>query len=146
MSEIQFQENIEWQERDLRNPFPLETNAPSFCLVEPDAKVCENASLPELIFVVGVSGSGHRQIKALVSKIHECEVAEFLPFLHIYEPGRDNDWSNLHYSIEEKHLLRKQLQYVVDDLGRARSEGKRDFGSKFFFHGKGCRYARHGEA
>ena len=119
------QEHIEWQERDLWNPFPWETDDPPFCLMVPEAKVCKNASLPELIFVVGVSGSGHRLIRALVSKINEYEIAEFLPFLHIYEPGRDSHWSNLHYAIVEKHLLRKRLQYVVDYLGRARSEGKR---------------------
>ena len=124
-SDIQFQENVEWQERDLWNPFPLEADAPSFCLAEPEAKVCENSSLPELIFVVGVSGSGHHLIKALVSKIHAYEIADFLPFLHIYEPGRDNNWSNLHYAIVEKHLLRKRLWYMVDLLGRARSKGKR---------------------
>ena len=85
-SDIQFQENVEWQERDLWNPFPLEADASSFCLVEPETKVCGNSSLPELVFVAGVSGSGHRLIKALVSKIHEYEIADFLPFfLHIYE-------------------------------------------------------------
>ena len=124
-SDIQFKEKVEWQESYLWNPFPLEADAPSFCLAEPEAKVCENSSLPELIFVVGVSGSGHQLIKALVSKIHAYEIAEFLPFLHIYEPGRDNDWSNLHYAIVEKHLLRKRLRYMVDLLGRARSKGKR---------------------
>ena len=81
----QVQENVEWQERDLWNPFPLEADAPSFCLVEPETKICEKSSLPELIFVVGVSGSEHRLIKALVSKIHKYGIAEFLPFLHIYE-------------------------------------------------------------
>ena len=94
-------------------------------LGEPNVSGCENASLPELIFVVGVSGSGHRLIKSLVSKIDKYEVVEFLPFLHIYEPGSDNDWSNYHYAIVEKHLLRKRLQYVVDDLERARNSGKR---------------------
>ena len=79
-SDIQVQENVEWQERDLWSPFPLKADAPSFCLVEPETKVCENSSLPELIFVVGVSGSGHRLIKALVSKIHKYKIAEFLPF------------------------------------------------------------------
>lgn len=102
-----------------------EDDTPSFCPAEPEATVCNNASLPELIFVVGVSGSGHDLIKALFSAIDEYEIAEFLPFLHIYEPGSDSDWSKLHYAIIEKDLLRERLQYVVDRLRRARSEGKR---------------------
>ena len=102
-----------------------EDDTPSFCPAEPEATVCNNASLPELIFVVGVSGSGHDLIKALFSAIDEYEIAEFLPFLHIYEPGSDSDWSKLHYAIIEKDLLRERLQYVVDRLRRAQSDGKR---------------------
>lgn len=113
----------EYEETDLWTPFP-EPDSP-FCLKEPETTVCKNTSLPELIFVVGVSGSGHRLVKALVSKIDEYEVNEFLPFLHIYEPGSDDNWSNLYYAIVEKHILRQRLQYVVDHLGRARSKGKR---------------------
>ena len=114
------------QEEDETDIFPDPLpRANLFCLTEPETTVCRNASLPELIFVVGVSGSGHRLIKALVSKINEYEVDEFLPFLHIYEPGRDYDWSQLYYAIVEKDILRKRLQHLVDHLGRARSKGKK---------------------
>ena len=106
------------------NRLPSEDDASSPC-PKPEAKVCENASLPELIFVVGVSGSGHGLIKALVSKMSDYGIAEFLPFVHIYEPGSDSGWSNLHYAIVEKQLLRERLQYVVDLLTSAQSEGKR---------------------
>ena len=87
--------------------------------------ICDNASLPELVFVVGVSGSGHHLIKALLSRVGVYEVEEFLPFLHIYEPGRHQEWSRLFYAIVEESILRSRLQYLVDRLASAQRAGKR---------------------
>ena len=112
--------------RPLWTSFPTTTETIPSCIVEVERNMkCESTHLPELVFVVGVSGSGHHLIKALLSKVSAYKVDEFLPFLHIYEPGRDNDWSNLYYAIVEESLLRKRLQYLVDRLSAAQSEGKR---------------------
>ena len=116
----------EFEETSHRPPwtsFPTTLETVPSCVVE--SKVCENTSLPELVFVVGVSGSGHHLVKDLLSKASVYEVEEFLPYLHIYEPGRDNDWSKLYYAIVEEGLLRKRLQYVVDRLTSAQRARRR---------------------
>ena len=105
--------------------FPTTLDAVPLCVVEPEVKLCENTSLPELVFLVGVSGSGHHLVKDLLSQASMYEVEEFLPFLHIYEPGRENDRSKLYYAIVEEGLLRKRLQYLVDRLTSAQRAGKR---------------------
>lgn len=118
----------EFEETSHRPPwtsFPTGLEAVPPCVVEPEVKVCENTSLPELVFVVGVSGSGHHLVKDLLSKASVYVVEEFLPFLHIYEPSRDHDWSKLYYAIVEESLLRKRLQYLVDRLTSAQRAGKR---------------------
>ena len=104
-------------------PTTIETVPP--CVAEPEVDICENTSLPELVFVVGVSGSGHHLIKALLSRVGVYEVEEFLPFLHIYEPGRHQEWSGLFYAIVEESILRSRLQYLVDRLASAQRAGKR---------------------
>ena len=119
------QETKEASHRPPWTSFPPTLETVPVCVEEPEVTVCSNASLPELVFVVGTSGSGHHLLKALFSNISAYALMDFIPFLHIYEPGRDNDWSNLYYAIVEERILRKRLQYLVDHLTAAQREGKR---------------------
>ena len=70
------------------------------CLSGDETKICDNASLPLFVFVVGVEGSGHNMVNSLFKRLSSFAVQSYVPKQHIYEPTLDGPIT-LYYSIRE---------------------------------------------
>ena len=94
----------------MREPVaPLVTGA---CLSGDEAKVCDNASLPLLVFVAGVEGSGHHMVSSLFGHVSSIALhSHFFPWQHIYDPDYDN--TTLFYSIIEKELYEQRMENLL---------------------------------
>ena len=101
----------------LRQPItPLITDD---CLSDDEAKVCHNASLPMLVFVVGIEGSGHHLISSLLNRLSSiAPQRQYMPWQHIYDPFYDS--TLLFYSIIEKELYEQRLDKLTKLLDSAR--------------------------
>ena len=94
------------------------------CLMGKDVKVCTNSSLPVLLFVVGVEGSGHHLLESLIGGLSSYEMTGWSPEFHLYDPTGNNDWSKVYYTMVEEDLYRKRFQYLVNLLNGAKVKNK----------------------
>ena len=105
-------------------------HSPPHCIME--EKTCtDNESLPELIFVAGIEGSGHHIIKNLfdfpkTSPIRRPYIIEnFVPNLHLMDPGWIESSKQMGFAIIHKNLFRQRLTPFLDKLNQAKKEGRR---------------------
>lgn len=100
------------------------SRAPS-CLTGKEARVCENKSLPLLVFAVGVEGSGHHLVESLFGQLSSYYVSEWRPDFHLYDPDFGiSDLSELFYTIVEKDVYRERFRHLEDLLNMAKAEKK----------------------
>ena len=90
------------------------------CLSGEEAKICENASLPLLLFVVGIEGSGHHLVSAIFrqSSLFTMQ-SHFVPQQHIYDPGSES--TTLFYSIIEKELYEQRIQGLIQLMAKSKN-------------------------
>lgn len=94
------------------------------CLSGKDTTVCENSSLPLLVFVVGVEGSGHHLVEALIGRLSSYHMCEWIPGYHLYDPIGNGDLSKLYYTIVEKDLYRERFQHLMNLFSEAKASNK----------------------
>ena len=91
------------------------------CLSGEEAKVCHNASLPMLVFVVGIEGSGHHLISSLLGGLSSVTPQrQYMPSQHIYDPSYDV--TTLFYSIIEKELYEQRLDELTQLMDSAQKK------------------------
>ena len=91
---------------------PVAPSVTGACLSGDEAKVCDNASLPLLVFVPGVEGSGHHMVISLFGNVSSIAVhPDFFPWQHIYAPHYDT--TTLFYSIIEKELYEQRMERLI---------------------------------
>ena len=101
------------------------------CLVDNEAKVCNNASLPMLVFVVGIEGSGHHMISSLFNRLSSFALDNrFKPWQHIYDPPPEV--TTLYYSIIEKELYERR--YGFGNLTKLMDKAKQTKKSAFMIY------------
>ena len=94
------------------------------CLSGKDAKGCNNSSLPVLVFVVGVEGSGHHLVEILFRRISSYKTVDWFPGFHIYDPTGTSDFSKVFYTIVEEDLYRKRFNTLAKYFNETKSENK----------------------
>ena len=93
-----------------------------FCRSGVEAKVCENASLPLLVFVVGIEGSGHHLLSAILARVPSLALHNvFVPEQHIYEPGEER---TVYYSIIEKEVYKQRMGALMKVMAKATKDKK----------------------
>ena len=90
------------------------------CLSGEEAQICENASLPLLLFVVGIEGSGHHLVSAILyqSSLFTMQ-SHFVPQQHIYDDGSES--TTLFYSIIEKELYEQRMQGLIQLMAKSKN-------------------------
>ena len=102
---------------------PVAGMSTSDCLVGDEAKVCDNASLPMLVFVAGIEGSGHHMVSSLFSHLFSFALDnQFKPWQHIYESPPEV--TTLYYSIIEKELYERRLESLTKLMDKAMRDKK----------------------
>ena len=87
-----------------------------------ETKVCENASLPLLVFVVGIEGSGHHLLSSVLARVPSLALHNvFVPQQHIYDPDEKNA---VYYSIIEKELYKKRMGALMKVMAKATKDKK----------------------
>ena len=93
------------------------------CLSGEEAKICENTSLPLLLFVVGIEGSGHHLVSSILGQSSLFTMqSDFVPQQHIYDPGSES--TTLFYSIIEKELYEQRMQGLIQLLAQSKNSSK----------------------
>ena len=93
------------------------------CLSGEEAKICESTSLPLLLFVVGIEGSGHHLVSSILGQSSLFTMqSDFVPQQHIYDPGSES--TTLFYSIIEKELYEQRMQGLIQLLAQSKSSSK----------------------
>ena len=90
------------------------------CLSGEEAQICENASLPLLLFVVGIEGSGHHLVSSILyqSSLFTMQ-SHFVPQQHIYDDGSES--TTLFYSIIEKELYEQRMQGLIQLMAKSKN-------------------------
>lgn len=102
----------------------VQSRVPS-CLTAKETTVCDNRSLPLLVFAVGVEGSGHHLVEALFGRLSSYYMADWSPGLHLYDPDIGiSDLTKLFYTVVEKDVLRERFRYLEDLFNKAKAESK----------------------
>ena len=106
---------------------------PPKCIVE-ENEGCGNESLPELLFVAGIEGSGHHLIKALFSTVVYDSAGEISrPYivedsatnLNLMDPGAMDSNRKMGFAIIHRELFRHRLTPFLEKMNRAKNEGKK---------------------
>ena len=90
-----------------------------------------NRSLPELIFVAGIEGSGHHLISVLFDTLAEkgrpkpYDVVEYSPMLNLLEPGMSVTNQNMGFGIIRKRLFRYRLSPLLQKMNEIKMGGGR---------------------
>ena len=112
---------------------PVPASFPPKCIIE-ENEVCRNESLPELIFVAGIEGSGHHLIKALFSAVVYDSAGEVpRPYviedsatnLNLMDPGAMNSNRQMGFAIIHRELFRHRLAPLLEKINRAKNDGKK---------------------
>ena len=105
-------------------------NSAPHCIIE-EVTCTDNEHLPEFIFVAGIEGSGHHIIKKLFnfpenSSIRRPYIIEnFVPNLHLMDPGWIESSRQMGFAIIHKNLFRQRLTPFLNKLNQAKKEGRR---------------------
>ena len=93
------------------------------CRSGDEAMVCENASLPLLVFVVGVEGSGHNLVSSIFSHMSSFAVqGSYVPQQHLYDPSFEV--TTLFYAIIEKELYKQRMGSLLQFMANAMKNQK----------------------
>ena len=90
-----------------------------------------NQSLPELIFVAGIEGSGHHLISvffdSLAKKVRPkpYEVVDYSPMLNLLDPGDMLSNRNMGFGIIRKRLFRNRLSPLLKKMNEIKKGGGR---------------------
>ena len=90
-----------------------------------------NQSLPELIFVAGIEGSGHHLISVLFLSLAEkgkprpYEMLDYSPMLNLLAPGDMSSNQNMGFGIIHKRLFRSRLSPLLKKMNVIKKGGGR---------------------
>ena len=90
-----------------------------------------NRSLPELIFLAGIEGSGHHLISVLFNSLAKkgrprpYGVMDYFPMVNLLEPGYGIDNQKMGFGIIRKRLFRNRLSPLLKKMNEIRKGGGR---------------------
>ena len=90
-----------------------------------------NQSLPELIFVAGIEGSGHHLISVFFDSLAKnyrpkaYDMVNFLPMLNLLEPGEMVSNQKMGFGIIRKRLFRNRLSPLLKKMNETKKGGGR---------------------
>ena len=90
-----------------------------------------NQSLPELIFVAGIEGSGHHLMSVLFHSLAKkgrpipYDVVEYSPMVNLLEPGDMLTNQNMGFGIIRKRLFRNRLSRLLKKMNENKKGGGR---------------------
>ena len=90
----------------------------------------ENQTLPELIFVAGIEGSGHHLMRELFNSLAiegkpRPYYVTFLPMMNMLDPGSIFDNQNMGFGIIRKRLFRNRLAPLLTKMNEIKKNGGR---------------------
>ena len=90
-----------------------------------------NQSLPELIFVTGIEGSGHHLMSVLFDSLTQkgrpkpYDVVDYSPMLNLLDPGDLLTNQNMGFGIIRKRLFRNRLSPLLKKMNEIKKGGGR---------------------